>query len=94
MKPNALVIALATVLVLGGMNPIQAAEAVAPQMATAPSAPEAADDQRPLALGLGAIGGVVLFNMATCGLITSALVGGFVGDYLYRRYHHEQAGAQ
>lgn len=70
-------------------------------------------DNHALAIGLGAIGGVVVFNLATGGMasipmlasatggaavestvaisrvyaVSSAVVGGLTGDYLYRRAH-------
>lgn len=70
-------------------------------------------DNHALAIGLGAIGGVVVFNLATGGMasipmlasasgaaavestvaisrvyaVSSAVVGGLAGDYLYRRAH-------
>ena len=56
-----------------------------PQTTQAPN-PEGGVDPHALAVGAGILGGAILYNLMTCGLAVSAVVGGLAGDYLYRRY--------
>lgn len=76
-----------------GVNRVALADAdlttMTPSQALHRLADQLPNDQRPMAIAVGAVSGLVLVNMASCGVLTGMLVGGFLGDYVYGRLNPE-----
>ena len=84
---NAKLLVLSSLLWLaGGAAPGLAGEAAGPASTPVPSSHQSISvDPRLRAVSGGALGGAILLNLASCGVLASAAVGALVADYWYRR---------